>query len=231
MEKLAEMIEKLEDALYSQMAGGIEQIDTEEFGKVADILKDLASTKKNCLKAEYYETVTEAMEAEGAESEEGAEGEERKYYGGRRRDSRGRFMRRRGYVEMPEYMEDYDMDAEQYNKLRDMDKDMSRMYYTDMQNRSRYYTQNGGNGGNSGGSNGGNMRNYTEGRSGMSRRGYIETKETHNSGSESDKMINRRELEKWVDDIGQDVKELVPTMSAEERTSLKTKMTNLVNAL
>lgn len=224
MKKLAEMIEKLEDALYSQMSGGIEQIDTEEFGKVADILKDLTSAKKNCLKADYYETVTEAMEAEGAEGEEGAEDEERKYYGGRRRDSRGRYMRRRGYVEMPEYMEDYDMDAEQYNKLRDMDKDMSRMYYTDMQNRSRYYTQNGGNGGNT-------MRNYTEGRSGMSRRGYIESKEMHNSGSESDKMMNRRELEKWVDDIGQDVKELVPTMSAEERTSLKTKMTNLVNAL
>lgn len=224
MKKLAEMIEKLEDALYSQMSGGIEQIDTDEFGKVADILKDLTSAKKNCLKADYYETVTEAMEAEGAEGEEGAEDEERKYYGGRRRDSRGRYMRRRGYVEMPEYIEDYDMDAEQYNKLRDMDKDMSKMYYTDMQNRSRYYTQNGGNGGNT-------MRNYTEGRSGMSRRGYIESKEMHNSGSESDKMMNRRELEKWVDDIGQDVKELVPTMSAEERTSLKTKMTNLVNAL
>lgn len=228
MEKLAEMIEKLEDALYSQMAGGIEQIDTEEFGKVADILKDLASTKKNCKKAEYYETVTEAMEESETEGAESEDGEERRYYGGRRRDSRGRYMRRRGYVEMPEYMEDYDMDAEQYNKLRDMDKDMSRMYYTDMQNRSRYYV---GNGNNGGGSNGGNSRSYTEGRNGMSRRGYIESKEMHNSGSESDKMMNRRELEKWVDDIGQDVKELVPTMSAEERTSLKTKMTNLVNAL
>lgn len=219
MYKLDEMIDKIEEALYGQMSNGIEQIDTEEFGKVADIFKDLMSAKKNCYKAKYYESVVDAMEeSESEESEEDG----RKYYTRRSRDSRGRYTSRRGYRDP---MMDMDIDAEDYERLRDMDrKGYNRMYFTEPMaytEMSRYYTD-----GNRSG-----MRDSREGRSGMSRKGYVESKEMHNSGSDADKIVNRKELEKWVDDIGADVKELVPTMSAEERTSLKTKMTNLVNAL
>lgn len=210
MDKISEMIYKIEDTLYGQISNGIEQIDTEEFGKVADILKDLASAKKNCKKAEYYETVTEAMG-------EADEDEERRYYGGRSRDSRGRYIsRRRGYTEMPEYMPDYDMDAKQYEKLRDMDRySMGRMYYTE----------------NGSSNNGSNTRDYREGRAGMSRKGYMESKEMHNSGTEADKMKNRQELEKWIDDIGTDVKSALGEMSAEERTVMKQKLATLSNSL
>lgn len=229
MKKLDEMVEKLEEALYGQISNGIEQIDTEEFGKVADIYKDLMSAKKNCYKAKYYESVVDAMEEA---SEEDGEEDGRKYYTRRSRDSRGRFTSRRGYRDP--MMADMDMDSEDFERLRDMDrKGYNRMYFTEpvmpgtvvppmaYTEMPRYYTENGR----------GGMRDGREGKSGMSRKGYVESKEMHNSGSEADKIVNRKELEKWIDDIGQDVKELVPTMSAEERTSLKTKMTNLVNAL
>lgn len=213
MDKISEMIHKIEETLYAQISNGIEQIDTEEFGKVSDILKDLASAKKNCKKAEYYETVTEAMENSEVIDEE-EDDDERRYYGGRSRDSRGRYTsRRRGYSsEMPEYKPDYDMDARQYEKMRDMDrKSMGRMYYTDTTGTA--------------------TRDYREGRSGMSRRGYMESKEMHNSGTETDKMKNRQELEKWIDDIGTDVKSALGDMTAEERTVMKQKLANLSNSL
>lgn len=193
MHKLEDMIAKIEEAMYSQLMGGIECVDTEEFYKVADIYKDLTEAKKNCHKAEYYKTVTEAMEESGAE-----EG-------------------RRGYrnYKMPEYQPDYDMSRKDYERMRDMDMKRNRMYYTDMSAMPDTAM----------------MHDDREGRNGRSRKGYIESKEMHPSNSESDKMMNRRELDKWVDDIGTDIKELIPTMSAEERTVIKTKLNNLANAL
>ena len=51
-----EMVEKLTECAKSEMdKKGIEEIDTEEFGKVTDIIKDLSE-------AMYYRTITVAME-------------------------------------------------------------------------------------------------------------------------------------------------------------------------
>ena len=86
------MVEKLTECAKSEMdKKGIEEIDTEEFGKVTDIIKDLSE-------AMYYRTLTEAMkESEYGEDYDymGAYDEhERKGYRGQRRDSRGRYMSR-----------------------------------------------------------------------------------------------------------------------------------------
>lgn len=41
---------------------GIDRVDVGEMYKLADIVKDLAETAKSCWEAEYYRSVTEAME-------------------------------------------------------------------------------------------------------------------------------------------------------------------------
>lgn len=115
-------------------------------------------------------------------------------------------------------MPEYDMSVEDYRDyepMRDMDRRRGRMYYTEPMN------ENMGNG----------NRDAREGKSGMSRKGYMESKELHNSGSEADKMRNRQELEKWIDDIGTDVKSALGEMSPEERTVMRQKLTNLSNAI
>lgn len=113
-------------------------------------------------------------------------------------------------------MPEYDMSVEDYRDyepMRDMDRRRGRMYFTEPMN------------------DGMSMRDSREGKSGMSRKGYMESKELHNSGSEADKMRNRQELEKWIDDIGTDVKSALGEMSPEERTVMRQKLTNLSNAI
>lgn len=41
---------------------GIDRADVKELGELSDIIRDLASAEKDCWEAEYYMTVTEAMD-------------------------------------------------------------------------------------------------------------------------------------------------------------------------
>ena len=65
MEKLKpvkELKEKLLDCVKAEIATkGVECVDTEEAGKVIDMIKDLAKTEKSCMEALYYQKVTDAM--------------------------------------------------------------------------------------------------------------------------------------------------------------------------
>ena len=40
---------------------GPEHVDVEQMGMMVDMVKDLAESEKNCWKAEYYRSVSEAM--------------------------------------------------------------------------------------------------------------------------------------------------------------------------
>lgn len=215
------MIEKLSECAKCELDKGIEKIDTKEMGEVAEIIKELCE-------AEYYAKVSKAMDEHDFEDAEEIMDEGRRGYRGQPRDSRGRYMRR-GYDEMMGYM------PEMY---RDMDRDsMGRMYYT--RSTSASGSQGQSNGGSSmGSSNSGSMgysdgmmRDNREGRSGQSRRSYMETKEMHKGNSEEDKMAKKRELDKWMSDFSSDVKELVGDMTAEEKTLLKTRLNNLQSSL
>lgn len=42
---------------------GVEKVDTDEAGKVIDMIKDLAAAERYCAQARYYDTVVESMEA------------------------------------------------------------------------------------------------------------------------------------------------------------------------
>ena len=83
---------------------GPEKMNVEEVGKLADAVKDLAEAEKACMEAEYYGSVTEAMDSRGYMPEPMGydDGRMRQGYSRRRgynanRDSRGRYSR--GYHE------------------------------------------------------------------------------------------------------------------------------------
>lgn len=218
------MIEKLSECAKCELDKGIESIDTKEMEEVAEIIKELCE-------AEYYAKVSKAMDEHDFDNAEEIMHEGRRGYRGQPRDSKGRYMRR-GYDEMIGYI------PEMY---RDMDLVDGKMYYTSA-NRSQG-SQGQSNGGSSMGSSSGMssgssmgysngmMRDSKEGRSGQSRRSYIETKEMHKGNTEGDKMAKKRELDKWMSDFSSDVKELVGDMTAEEKTLLKTRLNNLQSSL
>lgn len=246
-----EMIEKLTECAKAEMdKKGIEELDSEEFGKVADIIKDLAE-------AMYYRTLTEAMK----ESEYGEEYDEygpmddgrRGYRGQPRSKTSGRFMSRgdgrrnnggrRGYEEPI-----YHMTPEMYRRMpmeweRDMDRDeYQRMYYSGSgssgQSSGGGSGMSGGNmgGGSSGGSSGGGSRGYEEryygGNDGNrgggnsryenARRGYEEKKSMG-----ADKQEKMKSLEEYMKELGSDLSSLLSEMSPEEKTMVKSKLSML----
>ena len=107
-----------------------------------------------------------------------------------------------------------------------------RSYYSDGGNRST--TTSGSNGGN----NESSSMNYTEreypyefkdhreGRSPHSRRMYMEARETH-----QDKAAQMRELEKYMQELTQDLVEMIEGASAEEKQYLNKKIATLSNKI
>jgi len=61
MDKIKISMEILISALNEQLQQGIEYLDARGIGEVADIIKDLSETEKNCYKACYYKALTESM--------------------------------------------------------------------------------------------------------------------------------------------------------------------------
>jgi hypothetical protein len=150
--------------------------------------------------------------------------EERRYYRGRARDSMGRFKSRRGYDEMMDYHEMYPMEH-----YRDMDREYGRMYYSG----SGSHDENSMSGSMGSGTrmNDSGMRDHREGRSGMSRRSYMETKEMHPGNSAEEKQAKTRELEKYMNELSSDLTEMIAGASAEEKSMLKSKMQTLLSKI
>lgn len=226
--------EKLAEAIRCEFDKGIENVNTAEMGKATDMLKDAAE-------AEYYARIAKAMEKADNEDEEAdkhmlkqlkeqyGEDDGRRYYDNYRYMRTGRFapkgrgsyMPRRGY----ETPIEYHMTPEMYREhdpeyYRDMDRDMGRMYYTETGMRE-----------NTGNSSRTGMRDGREGRSGMSRRSYMQTKEMHPDNSQESKQAKMKELEKYMSDLGVDMAEMIKDMTPEERTLAKAKLTTLVQKM
>lgn len=231
MHKLAE---KIADCLKAKVEGkGIDNIegqDLVELGMWTDIIKDLVCYDKD---KKIIEAMDEAEEADEAMKyiEMYEDYPERKGYRGQPRDSRGRYMSRRGYESrmMPE------MDYNEMERMRDMD----RMSYNRMG-----YSGSGSSGGSSmsgnstsnsnmgySESNGGQyssrmQRDSREGRSGQSRRGYMEAKEKG-----ADKQQKMKELEDYMKELSSDVTEMIGDASPEEKAMLKNKMQVLMQKI
>lgn len=183
MHRLKNMKETLVNCVQAQLAN-IKDVNTEELGEAIDMIKDLEE-------AIYYCTITKAMEKQEEEEKKG--------------QSR--------YYMMPYYLGE-----------RDMDKYMGRMYYSESQprNSSGEFTSynKGGNGGGSRSSTSYyherefpfDLRDEREGRSPMSRRMYMESKEMH-----KDKAQKIKELEKYMQELSEDIVEMIEDASPEEK--------------
>lgn len=242
--------EKIAECLKAKVEGmGIDNIngqDLVEFELWSKIIKNLVCYDKD---KKIIEAMDEAEEAEEAmkyiEMYEHYPEDDRKGYRGQPRDDRGRYMSRRGY-ETPMMMYD-DMDYESMEHMRDMDRPYGRMGYAgsgsyggSSQSGRSSSGMNGGqsNMGNSGSSSSGGNRGYSdgnqsegrrdsrEGRSGQSRRGYMESKEMG-----KDKQEKIKELENYTKELAEDVTEMISGASPEEKTLLKTKMQTLIQKI
>ena len=225
-----EMIEKLTECAKSEMdKKGIEEIDTEEFGKATDIIKDLAESM-------YYRTLTEAMK----ESEYGEDYDEygpmddgrRGYRGQPRSKTSGRYMSRgdgrRSNRGRRGYEEPWDEMYDEMEYYRDMDRpSMNRMYYSGSGSNSGMSGQSssgsgmsGGNMGGSDGNRGGNSR-YEN-----ARRGYEEKKTMG-----ADKQEKMKSLEEYMKELSTDVSSMLTDMTPEEKTLMKQKMSVLMSKI
>jgi hypothetical protein len=219
IKKMHEMIEGLVCFAKDEIdQKGICAVDTEEMGKVTDIIKDLAE-------AQYYRTLVEAMDEAvyGEEYDyEGPYDDGRRGYRGQSRDSMGRFRsrRKRGYEDR---IPMYDDDAEW---RRDMDMHRGRMYYA----------ENDGMGNVSGGMassrhQAASMSDGKEGRSGHSRRSYMETKEMNRGNTAEEKQRKLKELENYMSELSGDITEMIADASPEEKNMLKAKLSTLATKI
>lgn len=217
IKRMHDMIEKLSECAKSEFEKGIENVNTDEMGKVTDMLKDLAE-------AMYYRTLTNIMEEYDIEDVQGML--DRRFYDDYRYKTTGRYapkgrgsyVGRRGYEEPPymhmmnmEDLQDWDSMSER-ERMRDLDRaSRGRMYYTETEPIHKD----------------GGMRDSREGKAGMMRKGYMETKEMHKGTTPQDKEANMHSLESYLKELSEDLTELLPYMIPEERQMAKTRITTL----
>lgn len=211
----------------------VDGIGIENFeGQNLDDLKDWTEIAKNivCFDKDY--NIVEAMKkSEDNEDiirmfEQYEDYPDRRFYD-HYRYANGRFAQkgrgtRRGYVEPPYYHqmpEDYHRweDMSDAERMRDLDRmSHGKMYYSEPMSGDQMST---------------GTHDAREGRAGMSRRSYMETKEMHNGNSPEDKDAKMKELEKYMKSLSEDVTELFSGMSPEEKQLTKTKLTTLVTKM
>lgn len=199
MERLKMMKESLIGCVQGQIHGNLKEVDSKELGEAVDMIKDLEE-------AIYYCTITKAME-EGDKEKKEKHQQQPMYY-------------------PPMY----------YPYYRDMDRDYGRMYYDEMYYGGRRYADGngmsmGGNNGSGNSSSGGRsftekypveMRDYREGRSPIMRKSYMESKEMH-----KDTKTKMHELEKYMQELTQDIVEMIEGATPEEKQMLQQKITTL----
>lgn len=207
IKRIHEMVECLTEKTLQELNKGIENVNTEEFSKVIDSIKDLSE-------AEYYAELTKTMQDYDPDEvmemfDRYGDGGKRYYDHYRYADGRfapkGRGTYRRGYEEPPYYH----MTPEMYH--RDMDRDMGRMYYTETSSSG--------------------MRDAREGRSGMSRRTYMENKELHKANTQQDKEAKVRDLNTYMTELANDMTEIINDATPEEKTVLRNKLSALVTKI
>lgn len=120
--------------------------------------------------------------------------------------------------------------------MRDIDRDYGRMYYEEDVNRGQVqynngsrnqYSKDNSSGQNSNGNQGNdNSTNQYDGRSSRSRRMYMESKMQH-----SDKTVQMKELENYMQELTQDIVEMVEGSSQEEKQYLSKRVAALANKI
>lgn len=209
IERMHKMIECLTEKALAELDKGIENVDTNEMGEVVDMIKDLNE-------AEYRAIIVKSMKEADEEQKEydkellrtlkdeyGEEGGRRYYdhyrYANGRFAPKGHGTYRRGYEEPP-YMHTYP----ETERMRDMDRDYGKMYYTEPMNESGYD---------------------------RAKRNYTETKEMHKANTPEDKEHKMKSLDSYTKELASDITGMVADMSAEEKNLLRTKLSTLVSKI
>lgn len=199
---MVERLKHIKETLMSAVESQMYNLSEVDTEELGDVIDML----KDLEEATYYCSVVKAME----ESEKYKEknGSDMMYY-------------------PPMYYDERSISHENGNG-------MHRSYYSNGNGSS---SSSNGNGSYSG-SNGSSSSQYTErefpyafqdareGKSHRSRRMYMEAKETH-----QDKSVQMKELEKYVQELAQDMVEMVEGASAEEKQYLSKKITALATKL
>ena len=194
-----ERLKSMKDRLMScveSQLGDLSNTNAKELGEVVDMIKDLEETI-------YYCTVVKAMEDKEKEPNRETMYYPVMYYnnsdGGN--GSRGYNNNMRGYSDsmyypMHEYESRYYGDA----------------YARGMRDYANVYPR--------------EIRDYREGRSGNSRRSYMESKENHEG---KDKQMV--ELEKYMRELSGDVMEMISDATPEEKQILSQKLNTLAEKI
>lgn len=217
MHKFAKQIMECVKTKVEEM--GIDNIEgqhLEELEKWTEIAKNIVCYDKD------YNIVEAMKEAENDDNIRAIEMyedyPERRYYDNYRYKTSGRFApkgrgTRRGYEEPPYYHMTPDMYREHSPEYyRDLDRSEGRLYYTEPITMDKTH-------------------DAREGRSGMMRRSYMETKEMHKANTPEDKQQKMKSLEAYTKELAEDVTEMITDMSAEERALLKNKMQVLMQKI
>lgn len=204
MEKLKRLKEMLMDGVTAETSKGLHSVNKEELGEAIDMIKDIEEII-------YYCSITKAMEEKEKENE---------------------YMQKH-YSSMNYPMYYNGGNSSNGGGSRNYSVD-GRMWY-DGGGSSYANNSSGGNNARGGGSRGYSdgwsiypidMRDHREGRSYMSRKNYMEGKEMHN-----DKAKQMQELDKYVQELTDDVLEMIHDASPEEKMALSQKMTTLANKI
>ena len=205
-ERLKHMKETLMCAVEMQLCD-LGEVDTKELGEAIDMIKDLEE-------AIYYCTVTEAMQKPGHEMEfemkkggqhQEENGESRMYYrdgGSRMYADEGRRRRSDGTF--------YAEGGQNYGYGDHNNSDSSGMNYSGGMSYA----------------DGAMYRDQREGRSYNSRRMYMEAKDM-----KRDKATQLRELEKYMQELSQDITEMIADASPEEKQYLEKKISALASKI
>lgn len=209
---------------------GIDNVE----GQHLEELKSWVCIAKDIAEYDYYYHITEAMEK--PEEEYGQTYDENGRYYTRARDSRGRFMKRRGY-EMPMDTMNNRMTPEEYRtmtaeRMRDMDRMDGTMYYTETDKPVEPIVENGNYSNvtsiaNRRATMGMGFDNGMNSRYDNARRGYEESKVLN----PNDDPQNMKAIEKLFSVLEEDLKELKPQMTNAEKSLSKSRLANMSNML
>lgn len=244
MHKFAEEIaECLKAKVKAVGIDNIEGANLEEVKTWSEIVKNLVCYDKDFKIVEAMEKENddeESMRMYRKYSEDDYPEKEQRYYNHYRYQN-GRYAPKGSGTYRRNFEDDMEMNNRNYNdwshmddkeRMRDIDRYYGdRMYYSGMMPMNpqypRVYFEDRRDTNGSGGNHFTNpmVRDYREGRSGMSRRMYMESKE---SGDKNSKMQN---LDKYLEELKTDMKEMVQNMTPEEKQMWQQRLTNMASTM
>lgn len=216
MEELKSMKKALVNCVQGQINGNLKEVDAKELGEAVDMIKDLEE-------AIYYATITKAMEGGSGENQKNPSSFE---------GLGNPYQHHKNTMYYPYYIDKYPP----HNRPYDI------MYYDNMSMTSQGQTANGNTTNTSSQTNG--VRNYQdkmppyydypvemlrdhrEGKSPISRKNYMESKEhSHDSN------VHMKELEKYLQELSEDVTEMIQKATPEEKQMLQQKISLLATKI